>query len=256
VIAFVLNCNRRIEMQSEEFFQAIRRRRSIRRFRPDPVPDGYVEKILDMARWAMSGANAQPWEFVVVRDRGTIDRMADAWFGPRMEAYSIEQTRVEGLRHHQLSTAPSSPGFKDAPVLILVLGDNRTYQATILATNYITMECGPNSIYLKNIANATQYLCLAASVLGLGAQWLSVDSVWAQSVKELLDVPAILDIHAIVPVGYPAYEPAPPYRRELDEIVHYEKYDRSKYRTGEDVIKFLYHLRDETRKPYSQEKSA
>lgn len=242
-------------MQADEFFRFIRERRSVRRFKPTPIPDGYMEQIVEAARWAMSGANAQPWEFIVVRDRETINKMADAWLEPRMEAYSIEQTRVEGLRHHQLSSSPKSPGFKNAPVLIVVLGDNRTYQATILATNYIIMEAGPGSIYLKNVANATQYLCLAASALGLGAQWLSVDSVWETSLKEILDVPAILDIHTIVPVGYAAYKPAPPYRRGLEEIVHYDKYDRDKYRSGEDIIKFLYHLREQTKKAYSQEKS-
>lgn len=242
-------------MQAGEFFRFIRERRSVRRFKPTPIPDGYVEQIVEAARWAMSGANAQPWEFIVVRDRETVNKMADAWFEPRMEAYSIEQTRVEWLRHHQLSSSPKSPGFKDAPALIVVLGDNRTYQATILATNYITMEAGPGSIYLKNVANATQYLCLAASALGLGAQWLSVDSVWGTSLKEILDVPVILDIHTIVPIGYAAYKPAPPYRRGLEEIIHYDKYDRDKYRSGEDIIKFLYHLREQTKKAYGQEKS-
>lgn len=243
-------------MQADEFFSFIRNRRSVRRFKPDPIPDEYVEKILDAGRWAMSGANAQPWEFIVVKDREIMRRMADAWLEPRREAYVIEQTRIEKLRHHQLTSSPASPGFKKAPVLIVVIGDNRTYQATILATNFIRMEGGTGSIYLKNIANATQYLCLAASALGLGAQWLSVDAIWESSLKTILDVPVTLDIHTIVPVGYPAYEPAPPYRRELKEIVHFEKYDSGKYRTGEDIIKFLYTLRTRTKAPYSQEKLA
>lgn len=49
-----------------EFFKVVKKRRSIRSFKPDPIPEGAVEQILDAARWAISGANGQPWEFVVV----------------------------------------------------------------------------------------------------------------------------------------------------------------------------------------------
>jgi len=63
----------------------------------------------------------------------------------------------------------------------------------------------------------------------------------------------VLDIHTVVPIGYPAYEPEPPYRRELSEIVHFEKYDRSKYRSGDDIVKFLYELRGHTKPAYRQE---
>ena len=240
-------------MQIDKFLELVRNRRSIRRFKPAPFPDEYVEKILEAGRWAMSGANAQPWEFIVIKDRETKTKIVDAWFEPRREAYTIEQTRIEELRHPQLLHFPVSPGFKDAPVLIVVTGDNRTYQATVLSTNFIRIETGPASIYLKNIANACQNMHLAAAALGLGSQWISVDHVWESSLKAILDVPAVLDIHAIVAIGYPAYEPAPPYRRELEEIVHFEKYDRSKYRSGEDIIRFLYDLRKRTKPAYGQE---
>src|SRR3972149_3349689 len=65
-------------MQIDEFLEMVRRRRSIRRFKPDPVPDEYVDKILEAGRWAMSGSNGQPWEFLVVRDRETKGKIAQA----------------------------------------------------------------------------------------------------------------------------------------------------------------------------------
>jgi len=52
----------------EQFRELFTRRMSIRDLRPDPVPDAYVDRILEAGRWAMSGANSQPWEFIVVRD--------------------------------------------------------------------------------------------------------------------------------------------------------------------------------------------
>ncbi len=240
-------------MQIDGFLELLRKRRSIRRFKPDPIPDEYVEKILEAGRRAMSGANGQPWEFIVVKDKETKNKIADAWFEPRREQYAIEQTRIEELRHPHAIRPPVSPGFKDAPVLIVVIGDRRTYQATVLSANFIGGEGQVAGGYGKNVGNATQNLHLAAAALGLGSQWVSVNHVWEQSLKAILDVPAVLDIHTIVPIGYPAYEPAPSYRRELKEIVHFEKYDRNKYRSGEDIVKFLHDLRGKTRPAYHQE---
>lgn len=240
-------------MQFDEFLGLVKNRRSIRRFKPDQVADADIEKILEAARWAMSGANAQPWEFIVVKDRKIIDRIADSWLAPRKEAYVIEQTRTKELQHPQLMGPPSAPGFQTAPVLVIVLGDRRSFQGTVLSANYIPFEGAPDGIYIKNLANPVQIMHLAAAALGLGAQWLSVDHIWEQSLKVILGIPPVLDVHTVVPVGYPDYKPMPPYRRELREIVHWNKYDQSKYRTGEDMINFIYNLRGYTKPAYSQE---
>lgn len=64
-------------MEFDEFLKLLRKRRSVRMFKPDPVPDEYVEKILEAGRWAMSGANAQPWEFIVVRKHGLKEKLAE-----------------------------------------------------------------------------------------------------------------------------------------------------------------------------------
>ena len=243
-------------MQIDELLELLRKRRSIRRFRSDPIPDEYVEKILESGRWAMSGANAQPWEFLVVKDKGTINKMADTWLEVGREQYAIEQTRIADLRHQRFSLdALETPGFKTAPVLIVVIGDRRTLQGTVLSTHFIPGEGGPGALYYKNIANATQNLHLAAAALGLGSQWVSCNSWWEQSLKTILDIPAVLDIHTIVAIGYAAYETKTQYRRELGEIVHFEKYDRGKLRSGDDVVKFLHDLRRRTKPAYRQEDS-
>ncbi len=240
-------------MEIDDFLGLLKKRRSMRRFKPDPIPDEYIEKILEAARWAMSGANAQPWEFVVVKDQETKDKMAEFFIEGRMEAYSIERTRLEELRHHQLRTLPKGlPSFKDAPVLIAVCGDRRTLQATVLATHF-SPGGELEHTFIMNIANAIQIMHLAVAALGLGSQWVSFGQAFEQKVKALLDVPDMLEILAIVPIGYTAYVPAGVYRRKLKEIVHYEKYDRSRYRSGEDIIKFLADLRKRTRRAYDQE---
>ena len=239
-------------MQNDEFFKLVRKRRCIRRFKPDLVPDEYIEKVIEAARWAQSGANAQPWEFIVVKNKKTKNKIVDFFIEHRKQTWDIEKTRISELRHNEYTNGPPSgaPSFKEAPVFIVLCGDPRTVQATVLITHFLPNEGGPMAHFLKNMANATQILNLAAAALGLGSEWVSVNTTTEHRLKVLLDVPEELTIPTIVPIGYPAYEPPPPYRRDLKEIIHFEKYDRSKYRSGDDIYNFLLTLRQKTRPSY------
>ena len=244
-------------MQMDDFVELVRKRRSIRLLKPDPIPDEWVEKILETGRWAMSGANAQPWEFIVVKNKDTKYKMAETWFELRKDSYDvIEMTRVEELRHPLCTRPQALPPWKDAPVLIVVCGDRRTIQATVLGPNFTGAEGGKgtDATFLKDMACPVQIMHLAAAAQGIASHWLSVNSVWEQYLKNILEVPPMLEVHSIIVLGYPAYEPPPPYRRELKEIVHYEKYDKSKYRSTEDIIKYLLflrgHLREQTAPAY------
>jgi 5,6-dimethylbenzimidazole synthase len=228
-------------MQIDDLLDLMRKRRSYRKFKPDPVSGEQVEKILEAGRWAQSGANAQPWEYIVVRSQETKDKLAERWVPSRLHAFDIEQIRRPDMIHHALHQPQTTPpgSWKDAPVLIVVCGDRRTLMATVLYTNFITSEGGAGAIYIKNMATTVQNMHLAAAAQGLGSQWLSVDYVFEQDVRAILGIPSVLEIHSMVAVGYPAYELGEGYRRELDEIVHDERYDMSKYRSDEDVIEFV-----------------
>ena len=239
-------------MEYEEFLKLLKRRRAIRRWKLEPIPDGHIEKMIEAARWAMSGANGQPWEFVIVKDKETKDRIADYYLGTELRFWNIEKTRVEEVRHNALRGAqpPSRRhAFKDAPVLIVVCGDPRTFMATVLGAQFYE---GDWSVFWMNLANACQNLHLAAVTLGLATTWVSVSNDWEGSLKNLLGIPEFFRVRMIVPVGYPAYKPAAPYRRELREIVHYEHYDQSKFRSDDDIFHFLVALRTRTRVAYSE----
>lgn len=246
-------------MQIDEFLELTKQRRSIRRFKPDPFPDEYIEKMLEAARFAQSGGNAQPWEFIVVKDKETKIRITELVAEQHKYTWEIERTRVEELRHPAYRGygrhGEPTVTFKDAPVFIVMCGDPRRVQASILSTHFLPNEGGPFAHFLKNIANATQILTLAAAACGLGTQWVSVSSVIEPRLKELLGMPVELAIHTIIPIGYPDYTPAPSYRRELSEIVHHDKYDRTKYATGEDIYNFILNLRKRTMPSYPYKKS-
>lgn len=237
-----------------EYFDVIKHRRSIRNFKPDPLPEGAVEQILEAARFAMSGANGQPWEFVIIREQETKDKIAaiNVEYG-RKRTCLMEKTRELPYRHNMFKHYYTNPpGWKNAPVIIAVCADIRTYQATVLSTHFGNGEGGAEATYFKNVGNATQLICLSAAALGLGSQWVSTSSAWERKLRELLDVPDDLMIHTLVPIGYPAHKPAPPYRRELSEIVHYDKYDRSRHRSDEDIDEFLKLLRKKTKISYKK----
>ena len=240
-------------MNYEEFLKLVHKRRNIRKYKSDPVADEDILKIIECARWAQSGGNGQSWEFIIVKDQATKEKMAEIEQGYHEMVWQIERTRVREIRHLAYLDGPptSPPAFMNAPVVIVVLGDPRTTQASILATHFLHNEGGPKGHFLKNIANATQILQLAAASLGLASMWVSVNEISEGPLRKLLDIPEELSIHTLVPVGYAAIDPKPTYRRGLEEIVHYEKYDRSKFRTGEDIYNWLLALRTNTASAYS-----
>jgi nitroreductase len=239
-------------MDIDQFLELVRKRRSIRKFKTDPVPEEYIEKILEAARWAMSGANGQPWEFIVVRDREIMRQLYEAGAESERQTALIEMSRIEEMRQPWYRDLPNTippSRFSDAPVIIVVLGDPRTAQATAL--NRLTDR---RWVVDENIANATQIIHLAAAACGLGSQWVTVDRYYEDLIRPALKVPPILRIFSLIPVGYPAMEPKKPYRRALAEIVHYDTYDMTKYRSHEAVQEFIRNLREHSKRAYPLKK--
>ena len=223
-------------MNYESFLELIKKRRSIRKFKPDPIPDEYVDKIIEAARWAPSGANSQPWEFIVVKEEELRKRIIE----PVME-YSSLLRKAEPTREPRLRFKWRGPGFVRAPVFILLCGDVRTKDAYPLLT---TLQRG-SSHFASSLANAFLYMTLAATALGLGAQWVSATATpYVQSlIKDLLKIPKELEIYDMLAVGYPDFEPSPRLVRAKEEMVHYDCYDEAKFRTNEEVNNFIAQLR-------------
>ncbi len=112
-------------MDYSELLDLLKTRRSVRAFTSDPVPDEAVDRILEAARWAPSGANSQPWEFIVIREQQTKDRMAEIVREHMELGHKAELTRPPELRWPSAARPVADPAWKNAPVLILVCGDPR-----------------------------------------------------------------------------------------------------------------------------------
>ena len=228
-------------MEYELLLELLKTRRSIRSFTDEPVSDEAVQKVLEAARWAPSGANSQPWEFIVIRDQGIKDQMA-VWARKMQEmVHDAELTRPEELRWASAARPVSDPVFKTSPVLILVVGDPRVSKSFPLLT-YVERK---DENLLSALASAFSDMTLAATSLGLGAHWSSVVAFTYPSamIKDLLGIPDGYLIYDMLGLGHPAIEAKPRLVRDREAMTHYERYDQAKYRTDEQVREWLIDLR-------------
>jgi nitroreductase len=170
----------------ESVLALLKGRRSIRLYKPDPVPDEMVEQLLEAGRWAPSASNRQPWAFIVVRDEAIRREVAQ-----HAAYYFIRWAHVA-----------------DAPLLIVLCGTarNRIYRQFLH----------------EDIGLAGSQIMLQAKALGLGTCWLG--GLDRKAIAELLKVPDHFEVVGLLTVGFPAEAPDPRERKSLAEIVHYEVY--------------------------------
>src|SRR3972149_4072842 len=86
-------------MDYDGLLELLKKRRSIRRLKPDPVPDDVIDKIIEAARWAPSGANSQPWEFLVVTKKELKEQIMAVANSDREVNLKLEETRPPEMRH-------------------------------------------------------------------------------------------------------------------------------------------------------------
>ena len=228
-------------MDYQSFLELVEKRRSTHSYKPDPIPDEYVDNIIEAARWAHSGANSQPWEFVVVRKQELKDRIVKLFEEQHGISYKIEQSREPARRFPGFAKPlPGTPGFASAPVLILMCGDPRTKEAYPLNS---VLDRGQSNFY-SSLASAFLYMHLATRALGLGSQWVSacaMDLMQSQ-LKNLLEIPVELEIYDMIALGYAAAESKPRPIRERVEMVHNDTYDRARFRTDQQVKDYIFSI--------------
>ncbi len=166
-------------------------RRSIRRYKNDPVDDAKLEKVLEAARWAPSWANTQCTELVVIKDT------------------TIKKQLSEILSKKN----PATLAVENAPIVLAVcgkLGTSGFYSGKAL-TKF-------GDWYLYDLGLSTQNICMAAHEQGLGT--VIVGAFDHDKARDILRVPASHEVVALLPLGYPDHEPPAPKRKSLEEFVH------------------------------------
>lgn len=166
-----------------EVLQAIRTRRSIRKFKDQDVPDGLIDKILTAGTWAPSGMNNQPWRFAVIKDR-------------KLKSEIAKQTK-----HARI--------LEDAPVIIPVFLDhNVTYDAVK---------------DIQTMGACLQNMLLAIHGLGLAGVWIGEIRKNMEAVRKLCKAPEKYELMAVITLGYGTESGGEGNRTGLDKVVFLRK---------------------------------
>lgn len=168
-----------------DVFEAIKERKSIRKYKDMDVEDEKLKKILESARIAPSAANRQEWKFLVVKNQETRDKLVEAANGQKF--------------------------VEDAPITIV----------TCSTESERVMPCGQHA-YTVDLSIAVSFMILEATELGLGTCWLGAYD--EGKVKEILGIPDDIRVPAMFTLGYADENPAPRPRKDIGDIICYETY--------------------------------
>jgi nitroreductase len=220
--------------------EALRSTGAVRDFRPDPVPEEVVYRLLDTARFAPNGGNRQAWRVVVVRDpavkEGLRDLYLPGWYEylPQMEAgltpfaavtdHDAEMAARARAPEVEARVAEQGPGFAEqfhlSPVLLVLLADLRNLATVDRDLDRYTLVGGA-SIY-----PFAWSLLLAAHEAGLGGVLTTMPIREEPALKELLGVPGPMAVAGVIALGYPAGRRATKLRRNpVESFTTVDRYD-------------------------------
>ena len=172
-----------------DLLDAIAKRRSVRTYKKQDLPQGTVEKLLEAARQAPSAGNVQPWEFVVASTQKTKMDLSQAAYGQK--------------------------SLQEASVVIVVCADEKR-----AAESY--GERGRTLYCLQDTAAAIQNILLTACSFGLGSCWIGAFK--EDEIRKVINAPKEMRPIALIPVGYPNESPKARPRRPVSEIMHKETF--------------------------------
>ena len=209
--------------------KVIQDRRSIREYTADPVSDHDLDLILESARQAPSGENAQPWRFIVVKDANTrkkLGALAGGGSGRRFTSEYVTkqmQERFSGLQDEEkkkaafekLTSGKVSAFLADAPVDLIVVGKKGVWDLPY------------------DTSAAIENILLMVTALDLGACWViapCIDIRDEERLKDLLGIPEDFKAISIISIGHPTRLHRPRPRLPIKELVFTEKWGDAYYK--------------------------
>ena len=224
------------EARYEALMAVVMERKTSRAFDPDyRVPRAHYDMILEAARHSPSGANAQPWHFIVVTEAAVKERLGD---------YFIAEARRRAKLKMKFPT-PNYAGMKTAPGLIVIAADFRFVRAFPVLGDGSELDrmyhANAERILLQSVAAATMSAHLAATALGYGVWWVTaIGQEEAQkALKPLLGVPEDLAVIDIMCFGPPREEPYKRWKKSLDEIRSWERFNPENYMSVEEIDEWI-----------------
>jgi nitroreductase len=169
-----------------DVFTAISQRSSVRAYKATDVEEDKLKKILEAARLSPSASNRQDWKFIMVRNKEAKKKLAKAAFGQSF--------------------------IGEAPVVLVACGTD----------SKAVMACGQPT-HTVDVSIACVFMILQAQELGLGTCWIGAFD--QDETKKILNIPGHVRVVAVIPLGYPNQPASKKIRKNLDQIVCYEKYE-------------------------------
>jgi nitroreductase len=195
--------------------KAIEKRRSIRKYKPDSIPDEHIRELLNSARLAPSGSNAQPWRFKIVKEADVKAKLAEAAYDQSFIAQApvviVCCADIQGYLDGTISGAQDLGKIGAIEDRIVTILQGKAENLKTIDRN----ELGPR--ISANVAIAIEHIALRALDFGLGSCWVRL--IDEQKVKELFRWSDNIYVVALLPIGYPAESPKARKRLELDEIL-------------------------------------
>jgi nitroreductase len=213
----------------------IRDRKTVRAFAPYVVPREHYEMILEAARHAPSGANAQPWSFIVVTDPAVKKRLGEAFVGEQLRRARL------GMKF----PTPNYKGMKTAPGLIVVAGDFRFIRAFPVLNDGSETDrryrINAERILVQSIAASTMLAHLAAAALGYSVWWVSAigQEEIQTEFKPVLGVPEEMALVDVMCFGPPLNPPYKRWKKRLDQIMNWDRFDAANVLTTEQVDRWI-----------------
>lgn len=218
------------------FMQAVNARMTNRAFIPDyVVPQEHYAMILEAARLAPSGADVQPWHYIIITD-------------PNMKAQLADRFVQEQNRRAKLGMkfpTPNYRGMATAPGLIIVVADFRFVRAFPILNDGSELDrhyqLNAERILLQSVAASVMCAHLAAAALGYAVWWVSAigQEEIQKEFKSLLGVPAelsILDIFCFGPPLKPSYRR---WKKSLDQIMHWDRFNLDNFMTDAQIDEWI-----------------
>ncbi|MGE5304459.1 MAG: nitroreductase family protein [Alphaproteobacteria bacterium] len=200
----------------------IRKRRSVRVYKSGKVSEKQLRAMLEAARCAPSGANTQPWEFVVTRDRKKMKRIREIYDNEWRQRKREDPINYRGLKKDYVG---------DVSVVVLACGDPRTKQVYLTTRQPADRE----KLFQASIANAVQQMMLAAASMNLGTVWVSVREEVEPELRALFHVPQPLRLLWVIPIGHARSWPQSKPRRQVQDFTHTEVYNPKKLRSDSEI---------------------
>jgi F420 biosynthesis protein FbiB-like protein len=197
---------------------AIKQRRSIRKYSPRPISPEILREILEAAGWAPSAHNAQPWRFIVLTEESAKQALAEAM----ADAWTADMAK-DGVTIEVQKRKASIERFTHAPALIvacLTMEDMKMYPDE-------KRQRSERDLAMQSLGAAIQNMLLAAHAEGLSACWFSAPSFCKETVRKVLKIPEMVEPQALIALGYAAEKPQAPQRKPLENYAYRDSWGKT-----------------------------